>query len=337
MTDAREGTAINSSRGTFSPPASLLKDFFQAEKGELTLKIIYDPVLSGPQIAGNREPFLNAWKADPGGYIIVRTPSISPTGSYILHVTIFGAFAPSAIFSDEDTPTAILSFNGDDVRNKTVVVTNHGLNAAPAPPATDKSSKTANDSQKQGETSVIAVTKGAIIPSSNISLSKGQTTVQVPLILTYKPSVNGSSNNSGLIPFVTVEGVGACDSGNFIPASIANKMTSEQRVAILMEKSAQIDAGNLTPPTNMDHGTFLRCQFLEAQGIRIDASFAPEKVTLKPGQSATLLLSISLPKDWPSDYVNREVPVSVMLSDADNPRRTDLYIDRITVYLNPLG
>jgi hypothetical protein len=81
----------------------LLRDFFHAPNGLLTIKI--DPTESGPvQIFGDRDPFQNALIADPGGTVNVRGPILTDGGLYHIEVRIFGIDNVRNIFLPENAP-----------------------------------------------------------------------------------------------------------------------------------------------------------------------------------------------------------------------------------------
>jgi hypothetical protein len=88
-----------------TPPDSrpLLRDFFQAPNGLLTIK--FEPTESGPvQLLGDRDPFLGALVADPGGTVNVRGPILTDGGLYHIEVRIFGIDNVRNIFKPEDAP-----------------------------------------------------------------------------------------------------------------------------------------------------------------------------------------------------------------------------------------
>ena len=81
----------------------LLRDFFQAPNGLLTIK--FEPTESGPvQLLGDRDPFLGALVADPGGTVNVRGPILIDGGLYHIEVRIFGIDNVRNIFKPEDAP-----------------------------------------------------------------------------------------------------------------------------------------------------------------------------------------------------------------------------------------
>ena len=88
-----------------APPDSrpLLRDFFQAPSGLLTIKV--EPTDNGPlQLYGDRDPFLNALVADPGGTVNIRGPILIDGGLYHIEVRIFGIDNARNIFKPEDAP-----------------------------------------------------------------------------------------------------------------------------------------------------------------------------------------------------------------------------------------
>jgi hypothetical protein len=62
--------SFSSSSSPFSNQKPLLRDFFHAHNGSLTLKV--QPSNSTLTIYGEQDPFQNAWVADPGGIINVK-------------------------------------------------------------------------------------------------------------------------------------------------------------------------------------------------------------------------------------------------------------------------
>jgi hypothetical protein len=103
----------------------LLRDFFHAPNGLLTIKI--DPTESGPvQIFGDRDPFQNALIADPGGTVNVRGPILTDGGLYHIEVRIFGIDNVRNIFLPENAPKydSYLSIGDISYHN----LTNNGRN-----------------------------------------------------------------------------------------------------------------------------------------------------------------------------------------------------------------
>ena len=81
----------------------LLRDFFHAPNGLLTMKV--DPTESGSvQVFGDREPFQNALMADPGGTVNIRGPILTDGGLYHIEVRIFGIDNIRNIFTPENAP-----------------------------------------------------------------------------------------------------------------------------------------------------------------------------------------------------------------------------------------
>lgn len=82
----------------------LLRDFFQSPSGLLTLRV--DPTNdTSLTIFGNRDPFLGAWVADPGGTINIRGPLLQEGGLYRFDIQIFGIDNPRNIFIPSEAPT----------------------------------------------------------------------------------------------------------------------------------------------------------------------------------------------------------------------------------------
>ena len=83
----------------------ILRDFFHAHNGLLTLKI--QPVNgSGGQVTvyGERDPFQNAWVADPGGSVNIRGPVLLGGGLYHIHIEIFGIDNDRNLFIPDQAP-----------------------------------------------------------------------------------------------------------------------------------------------------------------------------------------------------------------------------------------
>ena len=81
----------------------LLRDFFHAPNGLLTIKV--DPTESGSvQLFGDRDPFQNALVADPGGTVNIRGPILTDGGLYHIEVRIFGIDNIRNIFTPENAP-----------------------------------------------------------------------------------------------------------------------------------------------------------------------------------------------------------------------------------------
>jgi hypothetical protein len=100
----------------------ILRDFFHAHNGLLTLKI--EPInTTGGQVTinGERDPFQNAWVADPGGTINIRGPVLNQGGLYHVHIEIFGIDNDRNLFIPEQAPKfdSYLSV-GDVYRNNIV-------------------------------------------------------------------------------------------------------------------------------------------------------------------------------------------------------------------------
>jgi len=100
----------------------ILRDFFHAHNGLLTLKI--EPInTTGGQVTinGERDPFQNACVADPGGTINIRGPVLNQGGLYHVHIEIFGIDNDRNLFIPEQAPKfdSYLSV-GDVYRNNIV-------------------------------------------------------------------------------------------------------------------------------------------------------------------------------------------------------------------------
>jgi hypothetical protein len=116
--------------GTTTTPSSIVKpilrDFFHAHNGLLTLKI--QPA-SGPlTIYGEQDPFQNAWVADPGGTINIRGPFLTEGGLYHIHVEIFSIDNDRNIFLPENAPKFDSYLSVGDVYTNKWDYQNHNYN-----------------------------------------------------------------------------------------------------------------------------------------------------------------------------------------------------------------
>jgi hypothetical protein len=100
-------------KGTDPSAKPLMQDFFQSENGLLTLKI--KPQAGDVQLQGNREPFLSALQADPGGTVNVRGPVLLDGGLYRIDVRVFGIDYPTNIFADQDVKSFETALSVGDV------------------------------------------------------------------------------------------------------------------------------------------------------------------------------------------------------------------------------
>lgn len=96
----------------------LLQDFFQSKNGLLTLKV--QPQEGETQVFGNREAFLSALVADPGGTVDIRGPILLEGGLYTIKVGVFGIDFPTNIFKDEDVRTFETALSVGDVSTQKV-------------------------------------------------------------------------------------------------------------------------------------------------------------------------------------------------------------------------
>ena len=106
----------DSSTSSSSGERPLLRDFFHAHNGLLTLKI--QPAPGSVTVYGEQDPFQNAWVADPGGSVTVKGPVLLEGGLYHFQITIFGIDNDRNIFIPENAPKfdSYLSI-GDVYRN----------------------------------------------------------------------------------------------------------------------------------------------------------------------------------------------------------------------------
>ena len=115
--------SFSSSSSSSSPSSSssgqkpLLRDFFHAHNGLLTLKV--QPSNGTLTVYGEQDPFQNAWVADPGGTINVKGPVLLEGGLYHFHIEIFSIDNDRNIFLPQNAPKfdSYLSV-GDVYRNK---------------------------------------------------------------------------------------------------------------------------------------------------------------------------------------------------------------------------
>jgi len=102
----RKGTGISNQK-------PLLRDFFHVHDGLLTLKVL--PSNGTLTINGDREPFQNAWVADPGGSINIKGPVLLEGGLYNFEINIFGIDNDRNIFIPENAPKFNSSLSVGDV------------------------------------------------------------------------------------------------------------------------------------------------------------------------------------------------------------------------------
>src|SRR6476620_8158443 len=118
------GAAGSSSTTTTDKP--LLRDFFHAHNGLLTLRI--QPTQGPNTIYGEQDPILNAWVADPGGTINIRGPLLLQGGLYHFHVEIFTIDNDRSLFMPEQAPKFDSYLSVGDVYNNKWVYQNHNYN-----------------------------------------------------------------------------------------------------------------------------------------------------------------------------------------------------------------
>jgi hypothetical protein len=80
----------------------LVRDFFHAHNGLLTLKV--EPANGSLTIYGDRDPFQAAYVADPGGTINIRGPLLKEGGLYRFDIQIFGIDNDRNIFVPDKAP-----------------------------------------------------------------------------------------------------------------------------------------------------------------------------------------------------------------------------------------
>ncbi len=92
----------SSSSSSVGGQKPLLRDFFHAHNGLLTLKV--QPSNGTLTVYGEQDPFQNAWVADPGGTINVKGPVLLEGGLYHFHIEIFSIDNDRNIFLPENAP-----------------------------------------------------------------------------------------------------------------------------------------------------------------------------------------------------------------------------------------
>ena len=117
-----KGTSLSSSANQ----KPLLRDFFHAHNGLLTLKI--QPANGTLTIYGEQDPFQNAWVADPGGTVNIKGPVLLEGGLYHFHVEIFGIDNDRNIFVPENAPKFDSYLSVGDVYHNTWNYQNHDYN-----------------------------------------------------------------------------------------------------------------------------------------------------------------------------------------------------------------
>jgi hypothetical protein len=105
----------------------LLRDFFHAHNGLLTLKV--QPSNGTLTIYGEQDPFQNAWVADPGGTINIKGPVLLEGGLYHFHIEIFGIDNDRNIFIPENAPKFDSYLSVGDVYRNNWNYQNHVYNS----------------------------------------------------------------------------------------------------------------------------------------------------------------------------------------------------------------
>ncbi len=105
---------------------ALLKDFFHAHNGELTLKI--QPQEGELTIYGTREDFQKAWVADPSGTINIKGPILLDGGLYHFNIVIFGVDYDTNIFPPGEEPKFESWLSVGDVFHENIEYQNQNYN-----------------------------------------------------------------------------------------------------------------------------------------------------------------------------------------------------------------
>ena len=94
--------AVTKASAAGSDQKAILNDFFHAHNSLLKIKIqpSEDPLI----IYGNKDPFQNAYVADPGGIVSVKGPVLTDGGLYHFRIEIFGIDNDRNIFIPDDAP-----------------------------------------------------------------------------------------------------------------------------------------------------------------------------------------------------------------------------------------
>jgi hypothetical protein len=106
---------VNNGANPVEGEKPLVRDFFHAHNGLLTLKV--EPTNGSLTIFGDRDPFQAAYVADPGGTINLRGPVLQEGGLYRIDVQIFGVDNDRNIFVPEDAPKFETFLSVGDVFN----------------------------------------------------------------------------------------------------------------------------------------------------------------------------------------------------------------------------
>ena len=123
ITVTKGTTSLSSSSSNQKP---LLRDFFHAHNGLLTLKI--QPANGTLTIYGEQDPFQNAWVADPGGTVNIKGPVLLEGGLYHFHVEIFGIDNDRNIFVPDNAPKFDSYLSVGDVYHNIWNYQNHNYN-----------------------------------------------------------------------------------------------------------------------------------------------------------------------------------------------------------------
>ena len=96
---------------TASETRSLLTDLFNTDNGTLRLDFVHGG--NGPiQIFGTRDPFVNAWTADPDGNVTIKNFPFADDKTYQMRIEVFSIDNPRNVCEENEMPKADLIFDG---------------------------------------------------------------------------------------------------------------------------------------------------------------------------------------------------------------------------------
>lgn len=156
-----------------------------------------------------------------------------------------------------------------------------------------------------GEEVVDAYGEQALNAMQKVEASRGSAII-VPLTLTYVPGADS-------LPVITMVGVGI--NNGFIPSYAASSLTAEERLDAV--KSGKPIPGALD--------------------LNSMVGFSPKVVTLKPNESATMNMTITIPKDLPDQIVGSEIPFSVLIGEGQSYDYRDVLVKQTLVTVRVVG